>query len=111
YMCAVAGVGLGRVGRNFAAGMSDGVAYVLDETEVFMRSVNHDMVDVLELEEKDDMLVTRLVHEHAASTGSVRALEVLEAWERYRQLFRKVVSHRPLAALPAPAPARQLSTG
>ncbi|TLY48821.1 MAG: glutamate synthase subunit alpha, partial [Gemmatimonadetes bacterium] len=111
YMTAGAVVVLGPVGRNFAAGMSNGVAYVLDETEVFMRSVNHDMVDVLELEEKDDMLVRRLVHEHAASTGSVRALEVLEAWERYRQLFRKVVPHPPLAAVAAPDPARRLSTG
>ena len=111
YMTAGAVVVLGPVGRNFAAGMSNGVAYVLDETEVFMRSVNHDMVDVLELEEEDDVLVRRLVHEHAASTGSVRALEVLEAWERYRQLFRKVAPHPPLVAVAAPDPARRLSTG
>src|SRR5207247_1945229 len=80
---------LGAVGRNFAAGMSNGVAYVLDETETFSARCNFDMVRVQPLAETDERAVLELARQHLAKTGSPRAHEVVGAWERYRALFRK----------------------
>ena len=111
YMTAGTVVVLGPVGRNFAAGMSNGVAFVLDEAEVFARRVNRDMVAVRDLDDEDDARLKNLVQEHATCTGSVRAREVLNAWERYRPLFRKVVPHPAPGSVAAPEPARRLSTG
>jgi glutamate synthase (ferredoxin) len=105
YMTAGTVVVLGAVGRNFGAGMSNGVAYVLDEAEVFTRRCNHDMVAVRDLTDEDDGLVQRLVREHAARTGSLRSRAILAGWARYRPLFRKVAPHAPAA--PAPATADQ----
>ena len=103
YMTAGTVVVLGPVGRNFAAGMSNGVAYVLDEAEVFTRRCNHDMVAVRELDDEDDAIVQQLVREHAARTGSLRSRAILAGWTRYRPLFRKVAPHAPASA-PAPTP-------
>src|SRR5947208_603884 len=100
YMTAGVVLVLGAVGRNFGAGMSNGVAYVLDETETFSARCNFDMVKVEPLAEADERAVLELVHQHLAKTGSPRAREVLGAWDRYRLVVRKVVPH----AAPAPAP-------
>ena len=105
YMTAGTVVVLGPVGRNFAAGMSNGVAYVLDEAEVFTLRCNRDMVDVRELSDEDDGVLQRLVREHAARTGSLRARAILTGWQRYRAFFRKVVPHQPPVATPAAQPA------
>jgi len=100
YMTAGVVLVLGAVGRNFAAGMSNGVAYVLDDTETFSARCNFDMVRVQPLAETDERAVLELARQHLAKTGSPRAREVVGAWERYRALFRMVVPH----AAPAPAP-------
>src|SRR2546425_728833 len=100
YMTAGVVLVLGAVGRNFGAGMSNGVAYVLDETETFSARCNFDMVRVEPLAETDERAVLELARQHLAKTGSPRAREVIGAWERYRAVFRKVVPH----AVPAPAP-------
>jgi len=102
YMTAGVVVVLGPVGRNFAAGMSNGVAYVLDEAETFTARLNSDMVQVRALEPSDEAVVLDLVREHLAATGSTRARVILDSWERYRDLFRKVVPYTaPVAAEPA----------
>ena len=103
YMTAGTVVVLGPVGRNFAAGMSNGVAFVLDEAELFARRLNHDMVTVTDLKEDDDRLLQRLVREHAARTGSLRSRAILAGWARYRPLFRKVAPHAPAAPVPTGA--------
>jgi len=102
YMTAGVVVVLGPVGRNFAAGMSNGIAYVLDEAETFAARLNSDMVQVRALEPSDEAVVLDLVREHLAATGSTRARVILDSWERYRDLFRKVVPYTaPVAAEPA----------
>src|SRR5437879_5204508 len=98
YMTAGVVVVAGPVGRNFAAGMSNGVAYVLDDTETFSARCNTDMVAVRALEAPDEEVVLELLREHCARTGSVKARTILDSWDRYGPLFRKVVPH------PAPAP-------
>jgi glutamate synthase (NADPH/NADH) large chain/glutamate synthase (ferredoxin) len=101
YMTAGVVVVLGPVGRNFAAGMSNGTAYVLDDAETFSARCNTDMVAVRALEPSDEQVVLELLREHYAKTGSAKARVILDSWGRCGPLFRKVA---PLAA-PAPVAA------
>ncbi len=92
YMTGGRVVILGTTGRNFAAGMSGGVAYVLDEAGDFARRCNKEMVDVEPLLAPDDVEeVKDLVRKHAAHTGSARAQEILDAWDAYQPRFAKVM--------------------
>jgi glutamate synthase domain-containing protein 3 len=91
YMTGGRVVVLGRAGRNFAAGMSGGIAYVLDEEGDFARRCNRQMVDVEPLEIEDAALVESLVHKHAQLTQSVRATRLLLHWERVLPKFVKVM--------------------
>ncbi|GJG89263.1 glutamate synthase [Gemmatimonadetes bacterium T265] len=81
---------LGRTGRNFGAGMSNGVAYVLDETESLAGRVNHDLVLVGALGAEDDEVVRALLAEHLAATGSARARALLDDWAAAGARFRRV---------------------
>ena len=72
---------LGDTGRNFAAGMSGGVAYVYDPDDRFDDRVNRGMVSVSRtLDESDERMLRRLVENHRAYTGSDRAAELLDDW-------------------------------
>ena len=90
YMTGGIVVVLGRAGRNFGAGMSNGVAYVVDEAGTFDSRVNRDMVEVAPLDEADLPLLHRLVREHEEKTASPRARRILVQWEQFAPLFRKV---------------------
>src|SRR5436853_481157 len=103
YMTAGVVVVLGPVGRNFAAGMSNGTAYVLDDTETFSARCNTDMVAVRALEPPDEQVVVELLREHCAKTGSAKARVILDSWDRCGPLFRKVVPHA--APVPVTEPA------
>jgi glutamate synthase domain-containing protein 3 len=81
---------LGRAGRNFGAGMSNGVAYVLDEAGSFGNRINQDLVELTDLDERDVELLQRLVREHEERTASPRARTILVQWEGFLPLFRKV---------------------
>ncbi|OLD94625.1 MAG: hypothetical protein AUG79_07940 [Gemmatimonadetes bacterium 13_1_20CM_4_69_16] len=108
YMTAGVVVVLGPVGRNFGAGMSNGTAYVLDEVGNFASRCNSDMVGARLVEAEDDQPLLQLVREHAARTASPRARAILDAWDRYHRLFRKVVPHTAPAA-PAASPPAELA--
>jgi glutamate synthase domain-containing protein 3 len=82
---------LGRTGRNFAAGMSGGIAYVLDEEGRFERRCNTEMVDLERPVAEDEEEIHDLVRRHYEWTGSPRALRVLDGWDRYRAMFVKVM--------------------
>jgi glutamate synthase (NADPH/NADH) large chain len=111
---------LGKTGRNFAAGMSGGVAYVLDEDNTFAKRCNmamvdlepvvseemiaeeeyymqgdleaHGKVDVFENLLDDDIKRLRvLIARHAKLTGSKRAADILANWKTYLPKFRKVM--------------------
>ena len=103
YMTGGVVVVLGPVGRNFAAGMSNGTAYVLDDAETFSARCNTDMVAVRALEPSDEQVVLELLREHCAKTGSAKARVILDSWGRCGPLFRKVVPHA--APVPASPPA------
>jgi glutamate synthase (NADPH/NADH) large chain len=92
YMTGGAIVVLGDTGKNFAAGMSGGVAYVYDPDGDFADRANTGMVTLMgSLEGKDRDMITRLVENHAAYTDSDRAQELLENWDEEIEHFTKVM--------------------
>jgi glutamate synthase (ferredoxin) len=92
YMTAGTVVVLGQVGRNFGAGMTGGVAYVLDEDESFQSRCNRELVELSRLAERDLLTVGSLIQRHYETTGSPRARALLSAWESAHDLFWKVVT-------------------
>jgi len=90
YMTGGVVVLLGPVGRNFAAGMSNGIAYVLDEHGVLESHCNLEMVAVSGLNAMDERVLRKLIQQHFQKSGSSRARMILAQWETYRTLFRKV---------------------
>jgi len=92
YMTGGRVVVLGPTGRNFAAGMSGGIAYVLDETGDFPRRCNLQMVGLEPLKDPEEIEFVRdLIQRHAEHTRSERALKILVLWEEYRPKFVKVL--------------------
>ncbi len=83
---------LGPTGRNFAAGMSGGIAYVWDPNEVLLANCNLGMVELEKVEADEDMVELRaLVEKHRNLTGSTVAAEVLVRWEEVLPQFIKVM--------------------
>ena len=72
---------LGPTGRNFAAGMSGGIAFVYDPSRTFGERVNPELVDVEPLDEEDRALVRALVERHATETESPVAARLLDRWD------------------------------
>jgi len=94
YMTKGVVVVLGKVGRNFAAGMSGGIAYVLDERGDFgEKRCNTAGVDLDPIDEKDTALLLSLVTRHVEATGSPRARWILENWAEMLPRFIKVFPH------------------
>lgn len=94
YMTGGLVVVLGKTGRNFAAGMSGGVAYILDEDGGFESRCNLDMVGLERvITEEDKSKLHSLMEEHLKYTGSMNALKVLKTWEDILPKFLKVMPH------------------
>ena len=91
YMTGGTVVVLGQTGRNFAAGMSGGIAYVLDENEDFASRCNTELVELEELDDADRATLKGMIAAHAESTGSNKATIILINWERYQSRFVKVM--------------------
>jgi glutamate synthase (NADPH/NADH) large chain len=91
YMTGGTIVVLGPTGRNFAAGMSGGVAYVLDDERVLADRVSKAMVDLEAMGAGDEESLRALVEEHVAHTRSARGKSVLASWGKRR--FVKVMPH------------------
>jgi glutamate synthase (NADPH/NADH) large chain len=107
YMTGGTVVVLGDTGRNFAAGMSGGIAYVLDEDGSFSSRCNSAMVqlepvlaeaeqeariarDIWHLGKTDEAILRGMIEKHARHTGSARARQILDNWMQYRTRFVKV---------------------
>jgi glutamate synthase (NADPH) large chain len=91
YMTGGRVVVLGTTGINFAAGMSGGIAYVLDETQLFDTRCNLEMVDLEPVTEKEDVeLLHYLIKRHVEYTGSSYAEEILNDWDEMLPKFVKV---------------------
>lgn len=95
YMTGGVVVVLGATGRNFGAGMSGGIAFVLDEDEMLERRCADEDLQVSPLEtSEEDALLRELLDAHQRHTGSPRAGILLENWETERHMFRKVVPRK-----------------
>jgi glutamate synthase (NADPH/NADH) large chain/glutamate synthase (ferredoxin) len=93
YMTGGRAVVLGRTGRNFAAGMSGGIAYVLDEDGTFAERCNMGLVGFDPIEEPDAIELHELIEEHHLRTRSTVAARVLSRWAEYLPRFVKVMPH------------------
>ncbi|MEW6719049.1 MAG: glutamate synthase large subunit [Thermodesulfobacteriota bacterium] len=92
YMTGGVVVVLGATGVNFAAGMSGGLAYVYDESELFDTRCNLDMVDVETVWREEDVRQLRaMIESHHRYTGSRHAAEILENWDSRLPLFVKIM--------------------
>ena len=92
YMTGGRVVILGPTGRNFAAGMSGGVAYILDPEERFLQNVNLGLVELEKVDTKEDEIELKsLIQEHRRQTGSQVAARVLAEWRTCAPQFVKVM--------------------
>ncbi len=92
YMTGGRVVVIGKIGRNFAAGMSGGIAYVWDPNKVAEKYINHGMVDVEYLIYDEDIAeVYSMVQKHFEYTGSKRAEYILQNWSTEKDNFWKII--------------------
>ncbi|HEY9509816.1 MAG TPA: glutamate synthase-related protein, partial [Verrucomicrobiae bacterium] len=94
YMTGGRVIVLGKTGRNFAAGMSGGVAYVLDEAGDFANHCNQELVGLGKLTDANEIEeVWKLIQRHQAYTQSARAAKILADWKAFVPKFVKVLPH------------------
>lgn len=92
---------LGNTGKNFAAGMSGGIAYVLDPEKRFANNCNKDMVLLESLDEDDQELIRNMMSKHVAYTHSEVAQNILDHWDQHVGSFVKVMPEDYKAVLAA----------
>lgn len=120
YMTGGTVVVLGPTGLNFAAGMSGGVAYVLDEDGLFSKRCNHSMVSLSAVEkasdelahghhlgQHDEIILKTLIEKHASLSGSEKAQSLLQHWDSALSKFIKVMPNEYKRALSEMAEAAQ----
>ena len=94
YMTGGTVVVLGPTGKNFAAGMTGGIAYVLDENWDFYQRVNKETVSLEPVEHKHDVATLKeLIREHVEATGSPRGKEILDSFGAFLPKFKKVLPY------------------
>ncbi|WP_100456771.1 glutamate synthase large subunit [Mycobacteroides abscessus] len=91
YMTGGTVVVLGPTGRNFAAGMSGGVAYVYDPDKRLMDNLNDEMVDLDALDPDDQQVLRSLIEKHVAATDSAVGQRILADWSGHSDSFVKVM--------------------
>ncbi len=97
---------IGATGRNFAAGMSGGIAYVLDQDQTFPGRCNLGMVDLETIADDDDLLLKHLLTRHVELTGSTVAQKLLTQWNETISRFVKIMPRDYKRVLQAEATAR-----
>ena len=90
YMTGGRVVILGGTGRNFAAGMSGGIAYLYDVNERISTKCNMEMIDLDNLTEEDEALINNMIQQHYNYTGSTVAKFILKDFENQKEHFVKV---------------------
>lgn len=94
YMTGGRVVVLGPTGKNFAAGMSGGIAYVLDEKRDLYKRLNKELVSLEEVTSKYDVLeLKEMIQEHVAYTNSEKGKEILDHFGEYLPRFKKILPH------------------
>ncbi len=94
YMTGGCAVILGKTSKNFAAGMSGGIAYVLDEESDLYTKLNKSLVGFSKVTVSEDIQQLKsLIEEHTSLTGSVRGKEILDNFDEYLPKFKKIIPH------------------
>ncbi|MCD7746246.1 MAG: glutamate synthase large subunit [Lachnospiraceae bacterium] len=94
YMTGGRAVILGKVGKNFAAGMSGGIAYVLDEDSNLYTKVNKNMVSIERITSKYDVQeLKEIINEHVKYTNSKKGKQILDDFGAYLPKFKKIIPH------------------
>lgn len=94
YMTGGRVVILGNTGKNFAAGMSGGIAYVLDENSDLYLKLNKELVSSAPVTDKYDVIELKsIIEEHVAATGSEKGKMVLDSFSEYLPKFKKIISY------------------
>ena len=94
YMTGGRAVILGKVGKNFAAGMSGGIVFVLDEDSDLYTKVNKKMVEIEKMTSKYDVLELKdMINDHVKYTNSEKGKEILEHFSDYLPKFKKIIPH------------------
>jgi glutamate synthase domain-containing protein 2/glutamate synthase domain-containing protein 1/glutamate synthase domain-containing protein 3 len=97
---------LGRTGKNFGAGMTGGVAYVLDQDERLPINLNPELVQLSRLQSESDItLIQEMIYQHLERTESEQARAILADWSNFQSKFWKV---SPILTVPKPGPAAAL---
>ena len=99
YMTGGTAVILGKTGRNLCAGMSGGIAYILDEHHDLYKRLNHELVKMYDLDDETTTLQGKtdtenlhdLIEQHEKETGSQKAKTILSDWEHYKYCFKKII--------------------
>ena len=105
YMTGGTAVILGATGKNLCAGMSGGVAYILDEKHDLYKRLNKELVTVYELDDEttvvrtapksgetpDESVLKGLIEKHVAETGSEKGKAILADWAKYKTMFKKII--------------------
>ncbi len=85
---------LGETGNNLAAGMSGGIAYVLDEKGDLYSKLNKDIISLENVCKSEDVLeLNDLINEHVRATGSVKGKEILKKFTEYLPMFKKIMPY------------------
>ena len=93
YMTGGVAVILGPTGKNFAAGMSGGVAYVLDEHNSLYKNLNKQLVITEKLDSKIDREELKaLIEEHVKATGSKKGQDIIDNFDDYIPKFKKIIA-------------------
>ncbi|MDD5950044.1 MAG: glutamate synthase large subunit, partial [Lachnospiraceae bacterium] len=94
YMTGGRAIVLGPVGKNFAAGMSGGIAYVLDENSDLYMKLNKEMVSMEPVNDKYDVLeLKEIISDHVAYTNSEKGKKILDNFGEYLPKFKKIIPH------------------
>lgn len=94
YMTGGRVVVIGKTGKNFAAGMSGGIAYVLDENNDLYTKINKEMVSSSEITSKYDVIeLKEMIKEHVAYTNSQKGKEILDNFGEYLPKFKKIIPY------------------
>ena len=92
YMTGGRVVVLGPTGKNFAAGMSGGIAYVLDDQNCLYKNLNKEMVLMEKVDNKaDEEELLHMIENHTKATGSLKGAEILKHFEEYLPKFKKII--------------------
>lgn len=92
YMTGGTVVVLGNTGKNFGAGMSGGVAYVLDENNTLYKNLNKQLVRMELLEQEEDAAeLKRIIEAHVEATGSAKGKRILAHFDEYKAHFKKII--------------------